>query len=394
MVMSVPSLRPYFGPALLSYGFRPFFLLAAIYAGTAVLLWLPMFHGELAVPTAFVPRDWHAHEMIYGYVAAVIAGFLLTAIPNWTGRPPLQGIALVCLSAIWIAGRVAVALSGSIGWLAAAVVDVAFLVLLAAAAVREIAAGRDWRNLKILVVLAVLIAANVVFHLEAHLRGAADYGMRLGLSAIIMLLATIGGRIVPNFTHNWLARENPGRMPISLATFDRFTLAVSAIALLSWIAMPASAASGFALIAAGVVHAVRLGRWAGDRTWRNRLVLVLHLAYAFVPIGFVLTGLAALGLVLPSAGIHAWTVGAIGTMTLAVMTRASLGHTGHALVASVGTQAIYAAVLAAAAARIAAALEPQWSDALLHVSAFCWTAAFFGFGIGYGPMLFRVGEQA
>lgn len=367
----VPRLRPYRGPALLSYGFRPFFLLGSLYAGTAVLLWLAMFDAEMTLPTAFVPRDWHAHEMIYGYGVAVISGFLLTAIPNWNGRLPIQGVPLLSLVAVWFAGRMAVAISGPIGWLAAAVVDIAFLALLAAAAVREIVAGRNWGNLKILVLLAVLIAGNVVFHLEAHWRGAADYGMRLGLSAIIMLLSMIGGRIVPSFTRNWLARENPGRLPAPFAKFDLATLALGAVALVIWVAMPFSAATAFMLIAVGVLQAARLGRWAGDRTWRDRLVLVLHVGYAFVPIGFVLTGLAALGLVLPSAGIHAWTVGAIGTMTLAVMTRASLGHTGRALVASVSTQAIYAAVLAAAATRICAALEPQWSNALLHASTFC-----------------------
>lgn len=383
----VPRLRPYRGPALLSYGFRPFFLLGSLYAGTAVLLWLPMFDAEMTLPTAFVPRDWHAHEMIYGYGAAVISGFLLTAIPNWTGRLPIQGVPLLSLVAVWFAGRIAVAISGPIGWLAAAVVDIAFLALLAAAAAREIVAGRNWGNLKILVLLAVLIAGNVVFHLEAHWRGAADYGMRLGLSAIIMLLSMIGGRIVPSFTRNWLARENPGRLPAPFAKFDLATLALGAVALVIWVAMPFSAATAFMLIAVGVLQAARLGRWAGDRTWRDRLVLVLHVGYAFVPIGFVLTGLAALGLVLPSAGIHAWTVGAVGTMTLAVMTRASLGHTGRALVASVSTQAIYAAVLAAAATRICAALEPQWSNALLHASAFCWAAAFLGFGMVYAPIL-------
>jgi uncharacterized protein involved in response to NO len=389
MMAPIPRLRPYSGPALLSYGFRPFFLLGSICAGSAVLLWLPMFYGELTVPTAFVPRDWHVHEMLYGYVVAVIAGFLLTAIPNWTGRLPIQGAPLLSLVAMWIAGRVAVAISGPIGWLPAAVVDVAFLLLLAAAAAREIVAGRNWGNLKILIFLGLLVAGNVLFHLEAHFAGAADYAIRLSLSAIIMLISMIGGRIVPSFTRNWLSRENPGRLPVSFARFDRATLVFCAVALLLWVALPFSSATAFVLIAAGVLQAVRLGRWAGDRTWRNRLVLVLHVGYAFVPIGFVLTGLAAVDLVPPSAGIHAWTVGAVGTMTLAVMTRASLGHTGHALVASAGTQAIYAAVLAAAAARICAALAPQWSNALLHASAFCWVAALLGFGIGYAPILIR-----
>src|SRR5215831_17594488 len=164
----VPRLRPHAGPALLCYGFRPFFLFGAIYAGAAVLVWLPMFQGELSVSTALVARDWHVHEMLYGYVAATVAGFLLTAIPNWTGRLPIQGVPLLFLVLLWVAGRVAVTMSARIGWLPAAVIDVAFLATVAAAAAREIMAGRNWGNLKVLGVLAVLIAGNVVFHLEAH----------------------------------------------------------------------------------------------------------------------------------------------------------------------------------------------------------------------------------
>ena len=204
----IPRLRTYAGPALLSYGFRPFFLFGSIYSGIAVLVWLPMFYRDLSVSTAFLPRDWHAHEMLYGYVAAVVAGFLLTAIPNWTGRLPIQGVPLLLLVAVWAAGRVAVMSSALIGWLAAAIIDVAFLALVAAAATREILAGRNWGNLKVLVLLAVLVAGNVAFHVEAHYWGAAEYSIRLGLVATIMLLMTIGGRLVPSFTRNWLVRES------------------------------------------------------------------------------------------------------------------------------------------------------------------------------------------
>jgi uncharacterized protein involved in response to NO len=383
----IPRLRPYAGPALLSYGFRPFFLLGAIWAGAAVLAWLPMFYGELTISTAFAPRDWHIHEMTYGYVAAVVTGFLLTAVPNWTGRLPVQGAPLAALLALWLAGRVAVTVSAYIGWVAAAAIDVAFLVGVAAVAAREIAAGRNWGNLKILVVLAVLIAGNVTFHLEAHLRGVADYGIRIGIAALIALIMIVGGRLVPSFTRNWLARENPGRLPVPFGRFDVASLALGVLALVSWIALPFAAATGVLLLVAGAVQSVRLARWAGDRTARDRLVLVLHLGYAFVPLGFVLVGLGALGIVAPSAGIHAWTAGAIGTMTLAVMTRASLGHTGHDLKASWSTQAIYAAVLVAALARVCAALEPGHIDVLLHVAAFAWAAAFLGFAVTYGPLL-------
>jgi uncharacterized protein involved in response to NO len=363
--------------------------MAAFYAGAAILVWLPMFYGELSTASLFAPRDWHVHEMLYGYVAAVITGFLLTAIPNWTGRLPIQGAPLLVLMAVWLAGRVAVSLSTSIGWMAAAAIDCAFLVLVTAAAAREVMAGRNWRNLKVIAIVAVLAAANLGFHLEAHFRGVADYSLRAGIGAIVILITLVGGRIVPSFTHNWLARAKPGRLPAPLGRFDVATIAASVGAVALWIAIPSGVATAIALALAGVLQAARLARWAGDRAFAEPLVLILHIAYAFIAAGFLLTAAAAVFWVGESAGVHAWAVGAVGTMTLAVMTRASLGHTGHALTASALTRALYLAVVIAALARVAAALEPQWSMPLLHVAAFAWAVAFLGFAVGYGPMLCR-----
>jgi len=308
-VAPIPRLRGYSGPALLSYGFRPFFLFGSLYAGLSVLAWLPMFYGELQLSTAFAPRDWHIHEMLYGYLSAVITGFLLTAVPNWTGRMPLQGRPLLILFLAWVAGRTAVTFSTWIGWEAAAVVDNAFLLLVAMVVGREILKGRNWRNLKILVALAVLVTGNIVFHVESHVSGGADFGIRLGIAATVMLIMLIGGRIVPSFTRNWLARENPGRSPAPFGRFDVTSIVAAGIALVMWIGIPDEAATGAALIAAGALQVVRLGRWAGERTWRDCLVIILHIGYAFVPLGFVLVGLASLGLVPSGAGIHAWTGG-------------------------------------------------------------------------------------
>jgi uncharacterized protein involved in response to NO len=202
-----------------------------------------------------------------------------------------------------------------------------------------------------------------------------------------MLVGVIGGRIVPSFTHNWLVQANSGRLPVAFGRFDMIVLLVSAVALLTWVVVPSGLAVGAFLLAAGMLHLIRLARWAGDRTFGNRLVLILHVGYAFVPLGFLLTSASAFDLVSPTAGIHAWGVGAVGVMTIAVMTRASLGHTGRRLEASLATQAIYAAVVVAALARICAALHPAWSMALLHVAAFAWVAAFLGFAAGFGPLL-------
>ncbi len=385
----VPRLKDFRGPALLSYGFRPFFLLGAVFAGLAILAWLPIFGGELALSTAFGPIDWHVHEMLYGYVPAVVTGFLLTAIPNWTGRLPIQGMPLLTLVAVWLAGRVAVTFSAEIGWLTAAIIDVGFLILVIAAAAREIVAGENWRNLRVIVLVTLLLAGNVAFHLEAHFNGSAEYGARIGITAVVLLLVVIGGRIIPSFTRNWLARENPGRLPVPFGRFDVMVILLSAVTLALWTALPSGKITAAALAVTGALHIVRLARWAGDRTLRDRLVLILHVGYAFVPLGFLLAGAAAIDLAPADTGIHAWMVGAAGTMTLAVMTRASLGHTGNALVASAATQAIYAAVVIAALARICASLQPGWSELLLQVSVAGWVVAYFGFAAVYWPLLVR-----
>ncbi len=384
---AVPRLKTYAGPVLLSYGFRPFFLLGAVYAGLAVLAWLPVFHGELQLRTAFGPIDWHVHEMLYGYLPAVVTGFLLTAIPNWTGRLPIQGLPLLTLVLVWLAGRIAVTLSVEIGWLAAALIDVGFLALLIAAITREILAGKNWGNLKVVGLVSLLLVGNIAFHLESHFHGSAEYGVRIGIAALVLLISVIGGRIVPSFTRNWLVRENPGRLPVPMGGIDLSVIAFSAAVLALWLIRPVGPDTAAALCAAGLAQMLRLARWAGDRTLRDRLVLVLHVGYAFVPLGFLLSSAGALDLVAPSAGIHAWTVGAAGTMTLAVMTRASLGHTGNALVASSFTQAIYAAVIVAALARIGAALVPDASGPLLQLTVLAWCAAFFGFALSFGPLL-------
>jgi uncharacterized protein involved in response to NO len=386
---AVPRLKAHQGPALLSYGFRPFFFFGACHAALAVALWLPMFEGEISLATLFAPRDWHAHEMLFGYVAAVVTGFLLTAIPNWTGRLPLQGTPLLSLILIWFAGRFSVAWSAHLGWLLSASIDCAFLVLVVAAAGREIIVGQNWRNLKVLIPVSVLGLANIGFHAEAYIRGVAEFSIRAAIAALVILIMLIGGRIVPSFTRNWLSRENPGRLPAPFGRFDAASIAFSAVALCLWVVTPEVVWTAIALLAAAVLQFVRLARWAGDRTARERLVLILHVAYAFVPLGFALAGFAAFGSVLPSAGLHAWMVGAAGTMTLAVMTRASLGHTGRELVARAGTQAIYASVVIAACARIAGALFPSWTFVLLHIAALAWVAAFGGFALLYGPVLFR-----
>lgn len=382
----IPRLRAHDGPAWLSYGFRPFFLLAALQAGLTILIWLPFVSGRLAVPTAFHPVDWHVHEMLFGYQAAAIAGFLLTAIPNWTGRLPVQGTPLLVLVMAWLAGRFAVAFSAVIGWQAALAVDALFLVLLAGAATREIMAGRNWRNLKVVLLIALLLVANIAFHVEAATTGSAELARRIAIAAVLMLVVLIAGRIVPSFTRNWLAQRGPGRLPVPFNGFDKLVLGVTASALGLWIVIPDGTATGLALALCAVAHVARLARWAGDRTWSNPLLVILHVGYLFVPAGFALGAAASLDLSAAAAGLHAWTAGAFGIMTLAVMSRAGLGHTGRPLVAGRAVQACYVLLVLAVVARIVSALG-FGPVALLHVSGLGWSLAFLGFALAYWRIL-------
>jgi uncharacterized protein involved in response to NO len=376
--------------AVLSFGFRPFFLLAGIFAVFGIGFWLPEYEGEINIPTAFSPIAWHAHEMLYGYLCAAATGFLLTAIPNWTGRLPFKGLPLALLAGLWLAGRITIAASAYIGWLPTMLVDCSFLLAFVAVTAREVLAGRNFRNLKIVALVSVLLLGNLTFHLEAHWSGNADYGIRIGITGVMMLVMVVGGRIIPSFTRNWLARQTAGRMPIAFNRFDVVAIGISVLALLGWVASPRAQATSLLLVAAGLAQLARLARWAGDRTWRDRLVLVLHVAYLFVPVGFWLLAATDRFGVLPSAGIHAWTIGAMATLTLAVMTRATLGHTGRLLSANHATQFIYGSIVVAALLRVAAALDiAQGNLLLLHLSALAWLLAFAVFTMTYGAMLLQ-----
>ena len=390
MATSAAQIRAYTGPALLSYGFRPFFLFGALWAALAVVLWLPMLSGHLVLPSTLAPLEWHVHELVYGYVPAIVAGFLLTAVPNWTGRLPVVGMRLAMLFAIWIAGRLAMLFSLPIGAGIAAAVDLAFLAVLGLVIAREIVAGKSTRNLKVLAGVALLLTGNALFHLEV-IAGIGDgHGTRLGIAAAILLIMLIGGRIIPSFTRNWLVRSGPGRLPTPFDRFDAAVLFASGVALASWTIAPQAATTAVLAVAAAVLNAVRLGRWAGDRTTDEPLVLILHIAYAFIPIGFFLLalGIGQPDVVAPSGSLHGWTTGAVGIMTLAVMTRASLGHTGRPLIATRPVQLIYLAAVVAALARIAAAFDVL-RELMLQLSATAWAAAFGGFVIAFGPQLLR-----
>jgi len=373
---------------LFSYGFRPFFLGAALWAVIAMVLWIGSLAGLWPLAEGYGALAWHAHEMIFGYGAAVVAGFLLTAVPNWTGRLPVAGWRLLLLFLLWCAARGAFLATGCTGPLPAVVLDSLFLPCLLLLVAREIFVGRNWRNLKPLVLVAVLAAADIGFHVEVLDTGTSSAASRVGVAALIGLIMLIGGRIVPSFTHTWLLRMGSERLPVSFNRFDVVTLIVSGVALLLWILRPGAAATGILFLLAAILQTLRLWRWVGPHTWREPLILVLHVGYAFVPLGFLLGGIAIFvpHIFAGTSAMHAWTVGAIGTMTLAVMTRATRGHTGRALTASTLTVVAYAMVIAASGFRIVAGAFPE-AYGLLEFAGVAWIAAFGLFLFEYAPML-------
>ncbi len=388
MVSTAAKARAYTGPAILSFGFRPFFLGGAIWAALAVALWLPLRSGTFTLPTSFEPLQWHIHELLYGYLPAIVAGFLLTAVPNWTGRLPVVGTPLLVMFATWLAGRIAIMISGILGTWLTAIIDLSFLILLTTVIAREIIAGGNLRNLKVLILVALLVLGNAIFHLEHALDLPIEYGTRTGIATAVLLITLIGGRVIPSFTRNWLVQNAPGRLPIPFGKFDAITVAVTAFTLLIWVLYPNSSTTAALCVLAGLMQFARLARWAGDRTFSQPIVLVLHIGYVFVPIGFALKAMETFipGLVLPSGPIHAWTAGAIGLMTLAIMTRASLGHTGQAIKATPAIMFIYVFASLAALSRLVAAFDIE-RPLMLQFSALNWVLAFIGFAVVYGPCL-------
>ncbi len=378
-------------PAILQQGFRPFFQLAALWAIVSVGVWLAALGGLIEIPSAFDPLVWHAHEAVFGFAVAAVAGFMLTAIPNWTGRLPFAGWPLAGLVAVWLAGRGACLLSAWLGAGTTMIVDLSFLVVLAAIVAREIVAGRNWRNLVMVAAIVLLALGNAAVHAEVvfgwPLHG---FGRRLGLAVLLCLITLVGGRVVPSFTRNWLAKDDPARLPAPFGPFDRAALLVTVAALALWAAAPDLTATGVLLLVAGVLNAVRLGRWQSTAAFKDPLLGVLHIGYAWLAFGLIILGAStASGHSLLAGALHALSAGAVGTMVLAIMTRASLGHTGHALTAGIGTVLAYLLVSVGAAARVAAPLAGAAEPAIYSVSGILWVGGFILFLVLYGPMLWQ-----
>lgn len=370
--------------------FRPFFLAAAVFAALVVPWWTAVWIGLVPPPAWGIPTWWHGHEMMFGFVAAAIAGFLLTASPVWTGGPALTGAPLAALAALWLAGRAAFAASGSLPAWGVAIVDAAFLPGVALAMARTLRGSGQVRNYGVLGVVGALAVANGAMHVEV-LGWASDLAaraLRFGVDAVVVLLLVIGGRITPAFTRNAFRRDGIGATVRSWPWLDRTAIAAAALLALVTATFGRSPVSGALAGLAGAAAAARLLGWRPWHTRHDPLLWSLHAGAAWLAVGLGLVAASDLGAgVPPSAGLHALTAGAMGVTILAVMTRVGLGHTGRPLVAPRAAVGGYALVNAGALARVAASLVPGAATPLLWVGAAAWAGAFALFAFRYAPIL-------
>ena len=375
---------------ILSFAFRPFFLLGALFGMVAVLAWLAVLHGSGWAPAAADPVAWHAHEMLYGFAGAAIAGFLLTAVATWTGRPQVAGPVLGALVVAWVVGRIAMLPGQVLPDAVVAIGDLAFPIFLATIALREIIGGNSRRNFGIAAVLAAFAALDGVFHLGrlGFWPGADRVALFLTAHGLLVLITVVGGRIIPSFTGSWLRLRGDTRLPRSRPWVEALLIPLVILAgLADSIGLPAIVVAALSL-ATAALHLLRLSVWRGHATAAEPLLAILHVAYAWLPIGYLLLGLTALGLPLPrSAALHALTMGGVGTMILAVATRVALGHTGRPLVAAPLTVAAYVVLSAAVLIRILSPTVTGSYLALIDVAAAGWIIAFGLFLAVYWPIL-------
>lgn len=351
-------------------------------------IWVIMLAYGLELPSSLSARAWHLHEMLFGYLAAVIAGFLLTAIPNWTGRLPVVGKPLAILWSIWLAGRIALLFLEAFP-ITAAFIDSAFLVTFAGVLWREILAGKNIKNVPVCIIISLLATSNIAFHVLTITESSTAFAERMGLAMIAVLISLIGGRIVPSFTRNWMMKNNTSPLPAGFDNIDKAGLALGVTASLSWVAFPDQFIVGVLFSLASVVYMYRISRWHGWSCYSEKLVLILHVGYLWLPVWFALM---ALTIFMPDSmsqatALHAISAGAIGTMTIAVVTRASLGHSGQPLTANLATKMIYTLIVLGAVLRISIDWLPFDYTLMVSLAGAMWSVGFLIFVFEFGPML-------
>lgn len=389
--MTALSAAPRLPPALtvFAYGFRPFFLLAGLHAALSLVAWVGVLQGWLAAPGGWPPATLHAHEMIFGFATAALAGFMLTAVPSWTKAGPVRGWRLAALVLVWLGGRAAAASDADPAVYAA--LDLAFLPGLAACVAPGILRASSKRNAVLLVILAVIWVANTGCHAAVLGAGfvSARWGLEFGLALFVLLIALIGGRIVPPFT---IGGTRMAGRPVEIAAvpgLDRAVMVTTA----AWAASLAldlpDAAVAVAAALAAAANAARFLRWHTFATLRIPLVWILHVGYAWLVFGLAAAAGAAAGLWPKAAALHALGAGAVATMILAIMSRAALGHTGRKLEAASLTTAAYVLVTLGAAARVIASLIETDTQRLVAGAGLAWAAGFLLYLVVYVPILLR-----
>lgn len=371
---------------LLRLGFRPFYLCGGLFAVLGLPAWMAVYFGLLQGPTLMPSLLWHAHEMLFGFVGAIIAGFLFTAVVNWTGRPTPRGIPLALLTGLWVAGRIVFWID-AIPVAVSVLVDSAFLFLVAVAILKPVFAAANWRNLGVVAIVTLLAVANLLFHLANT--GVVHYSLAAalqnGLNVVILIIVVIGGRVIPFFTANAIPGSGVRRDPAG----DMLGIG-SVILMLIVDALP----QGGAIVppvalAAAVFNAWRMYPWMSASVLEKPILWVLYLGYAWVVAGLALKGLSGwTGLVPQTAAVHAITVGAIGSMTLGMMTRTALGHSGRPLILPRAVVWGYVLVNLAALVRVAGTfLATQGYAASLLLATVAWSAAWLIFVVVYWPIL-------
>jgi len=376
---------PMTGWAPFALGFRPFFLAAGLYAVLMMALWLLVLRGALT-PGELPPAVWHGHEMLFGFAVAVIAGFLLTATQNWTGIPTPSGPPLAALFLIWLAGRVSFLVPGlPPGWIAA--IDLSFLPVLAVTLALPIIRARQLNNYPFPFMLLALAAANALVHGEAlGLSDTARLGLHLAVYVVVAMIVVMGGRVIPSFTDNKLQTRARRWKPI-----ERLVPPVTVLALTAALVAPDTRITALLAALAAALHAIRLAGWYTPKIWSVPLLWILHLGYAWVVLGFALLALSAAGVgAVAVSALHAFTAGGIGVLTLGMMARVALGHTGRMLEPAPLMTRAFVAINLAAVVRVALPLSfPAVYAQGMAVAGVAWIAAFGLFALIYTPILLR-----
>ncbi|MGZ8174184.1 MULTISPECIES: NnrS family protein [Methylobacter] len=378
--------QPIFDYPLFALGFRAFFALAGLAALILIVFWNAIFNGTLTSEHYYPNNYWHAHEMLLGYAVAVIAGFLLTAVKNWTGKPTSTGDQLASLCLLWLYGRILPFYAGLLPDALIALVDFAFLPALAYQVSKPIIEAKQYRNLFFIGLIMLLALGNGLIHAEmlGLQENTATIGIQLVVATIIILILIIAGRVFPFFTE----RGIPGTLIIRNPLLDNASVASAVIVFALQIFGISGTLLALAAIVAVAVNVARLSGWYVQRVMYVPLLWVLYAGYGWIILGFMLTVLSAYSVVLPSLALHAFTLGGIGVLTLGMMARVSLGHTGRAMKASNTMAIAFVLINVAALFRVLLPIAmPHWYENLIYVSTLSWLAAFSLFVFVYAPIL-------